>query len=604
MKSLIELWRELAIELASACYTSATRDVETVSGRCDKEGFSFLTITLPTFGKDLERSLAVGRVCDEAWTGFNKSASGLPRFLGGFLRNIFTPDGAVGPVTDLQVQSISAVRQLCSVFAKIEVPCTNARNLSALDGFKQADAETGMWDQSEKGEELANLRRIYELLFREVLVKMDHRCYYGDLIPRHGPGAVAERTRGNAKFDFVNWPSRLDDVFPYREYGIPALRYHYLADHVQFPAQHEERPSRIILVPKTMKTPRVIAAESTALQYMQQALLRELVPLLEGDSLVGQMIGFTDQEPNRRMAREGSITGSLATLDLSEASDRVSYRQVVNSVERIAPHFASAIKATRGQLAELPSGEIISIQKFASMGSALCFPMEAMTFLAGVFLGIEKYLLSTGQLRSHLTRADVRRLSGKVRVYGDDIIIPVECVDAVIEQFSAFGWKVNSNKSFWTGLFRESCGGDFYAGQEVTPVKLTKPLPNSTRDVLHFKSFVEFRNRLYKAGLWRSAAWCDRRIRKQTRYYPIVHETSAVIGRFSFLPFVGEKEDKELHRPLVRGLVLVPRIPVSVSSDTGALLKCLLASYDEPDHLERAGRPSVVDIKLRWSTPY
>ena len=51
MKSLTSLWSVLANELASRCGTSTTKDIKTVLGRVENEGMSFLTITLPSFGR-------------------------------------------------------------------------------------------------------------------------------------------------------------------------------------------------------------------------------------------------------------------------------------------------------------------------------------------------------------------------------------------------------------------------------------------------------------------------------------------------------------------------------------------------------------------------
>nr|QDH86450.1 MAG: RNA-dependent RNA polymerase [Leviviridae sp.] len=76
---------------------------------------------------------------------------------------------------------------------------------------------------------------------------------------------------------------------------------------------------KVIDVPKTMKTPRIIAMEPTAMQYAQQGILRLIQDAIKG-SYLNDFIGLDDQEPNQLMARQGSAVGDLATLDLSEAS--------------------------------------------------------------------------------------------------------------------------------------------------------------------------------------------------------------------------------------------------------------------------------------------
>jgi hypothetical protein len=104
------LWKSLADELASWCCTSATFDCKTVEARSNDEGLSFLTITLPNFGKDFEKGLDQGFVDRRLFTGFQWKA-GLPRFLGGFLGLVFERD-SVGLLIDLTTVAIFALRQL------------------------------------------------------------------------------------------------------------------------------------------------------------------------------------------------------------------------------------------------------------------------------------------------------------------------------------------------------------------------------------------------------------------------------------------------------------------------------------------------------------
>jgi len=131
----------------------------------------------------------------------------------------------------------------------------------------------------------------------------------------------------------------------------------------------------VIAVPKTMKTPRIIAVEPTAMQYMQQAISDNLVSNLEGRHFPYKwMIGFERQEPNQQMAKEGSLHGELATLDLSEASDRVS-NQHVRRLTKGFPRVTEGIQACRSRKADVPGHGVIRLAKFASMGSALTFPL-------------------------------------------------------------------------------------------------------------------------------------------------------------------------------------------------------------------------------------
>ncbi|DAD51572.1 TPA_asm: RNA-directed RNA polymerase, partial [ssRNA phage Zoerhiza.2_13] len=598
MKSMTDLWRELANELASWCHTSTAQDYKKLLSRTEDEGLSFLTITLPSFGKDFERCLELGFIDRDLFHGFARKG-GLPLFLGGFLGQIFNPsDGVI--LDDPSVDSIYAIRQLTAVFAKIHLPCSDARVRDAFLGYLRCETELKDWETHTDWDP-SDFSRVSNLLFGDALAKLDELCFTGELIPRHGPGKTADRISGNQKFDLLSWSLRLESIFPFGEYAIPSWRYNQRYEDVEFLDPGNEVPVRVVHVPKTLRTPRIIAMEPAYMQYMQQAILQPMVEFLEckrvsgytRDNLCSGFLGFTDQNPNRDLARQGSQEGDLATLDLSEASDRVHILHVEALLKRF-PSLWEGVSATRSTKASvLPLGvDVYSLRKFASMGSALCFPIEAMVFLTTVFLGIE------AQLHTTLTRKIVRSFAGKVRVYGDDIIVPVDYVDSVLDALSRLGYKVNVNKSFWNGKFRESCGGDYFDGVDVTPIRFKEVFPQNRADVAQVESLVAFRNLVYERGLWKTTSWLDSKIAEVLPRFPIVEPTSAALGRRSFLPYRVEKLDESTHAPRVRAYVAKPTIPPSEASGIGSLMKCLIpreSIFEDPRHLVRSGRPSGVN---------
>jgi hypothetical protein len=599
MKSPILLWNMIADDFAIRCCTSTTRDKKTVSGRFEHEGLPFLTITLPGFGADFQKSLNQGLVDRNSFQGFSWRA-GLPSFLSGFLGLVFDPGTGV-LLDDPDIDAILAVRQLTLLFSKVFLLTSKSREESAMKGYVECEQDVRFRDSCLGPIDFESFTRVSNMLFSSVFARMDYDVHYGLTVPKHGPGATADKLRGNAKFTQRTWPRRLEEVFPSLEHLFPSASYWEDAQRVDILEPGEEIPVKVISVPKTQKTPRIIAVEPTAMQYAQQGLLSSFLEAYERDDVLSYFLGFDDQVPNQDMARQGSSDGTLATLDLSEASDRVS-NQLVRAMLSNFPHLQRAVDATRSRKADVPGHGVIRLAKYASMGSALCFPIEACVFLTLIFLGIEK------ELRTPVSRSLIQQMIGRVRVYGDDIIIPTDYVQSVIESLEHFGARVNSDKSFWIGRFRESCGKEYYDGHDVSVVKVRRLFPTSRQHVPELISLVSLRNQLFKAGCWRAAKWLDSKIVRIIPYYPVVAESSPVLGRFSFLGYETERMHDYLHSPLVRGYTVVSKIPPSPLEGYGALLKVFLKQGAQPfadrRHLERAGRPHAVDIKLRWASPF
>lgn len=601
MKSLISLWNILAQEMASRCSTSTTMDMKTVQGRFEHEGLSFLTITLPSFGKDFQYCLDQGMIVPESFLPFRKSGSCLPSFLRGFMEQVFDLDNGILK-NDPNIESIYAIRQLTLLYSKIEIPCTPERERRAMSEYVLCDKEVKDNDSILDSSDVSELSRMGRLLFGPVFSRVDRDIYSESIVPKHGPGATADRLTSNGKYRSRYWTRRLESVFHVGDFLSPSPRFctedwHDGIDHLEPGA---EMPSRVISVPKTQKTPRIIAIEPSSVQYVQQGILESLTRATNRD-LIGSFISSESQKPNQLLAQQGSC-GDLATLDLSEASDRVSLKHVM-SITSGNPLFQEAILACRSERADVPGHGVISLAKFASMGSALCFPLEAMVFLAMIFLGIEK------ERGYHFSdRREFLRYVGRVRVYGDDIIVPVEYVHTVVDSLEYFGTKVNRRKSFWTGRFRESCGKEYYNGHDVSIVKFRRVFPSHRQHVAETVSLVSFRNQLYQYGCWDTCKWLDEKLRRMLKHFPCILPTSSALGRVSFLGFCPEKEHEHYQVPLVKACVVSSKSPRDHLDGEPALLKYFLKRSDLPrfdeGHLERAGRPRTAYIKTRWVTPY
>jgi hypothetical protein len=599
INSLTSLWNSVANDFATRCCTSAALDIKTVHGRVKHEGDSFLTITLPAFAKDFQKSLDIGRVERHHFSSFGRKRNGgLPRFLGGFLSLVFDPVSGV-LLDSPDIDAILAIRQLTLLFSKYSLECSKERTKEAMKGYVKCEQDVRAFDSSRSDSLYRDFEACSKALFARALTKVDREVYYSEYSPQHGPGAVADNLRGNGKYRLRTWTKRLEEIFPSGENLIPNWRYYDQLQDVDILEPGSEIPVKVIAVPKTMKTPRIIAKEPACMQYMQQALLPLILDALKRDPFLRHALGFDDQVPNQRMALVGSLTGELATLDLSEASDRVS-NQLVRLMTHNHSHLHKAVDACRSRRADVSGFGVLRLAKFASMGSALTFPIEAMVFLTIVMDAISKEL-NTSVARTRML------MRGRVRIYGDDIIVPTEYVPAVIGNLEAFGLLVNRDKSFWTGKFRESCGKEYYDGFDVSVVKCRRPFPTSRQCVPEVISLVSLRNQLYYAGCWGTVKWLDGKIRKLLRSFPTVLPTSSVLGRHSFLGHETQAADADTFGPLVKGWKVRPLIPASPLDDTGALLKFFLKRGEMPSaderHLERAGRAQSLNIILGWGSP-
>jgi len=602
MKSLMLLWCKLLDELGSWCDTDTTGDRKTAVSRFEHEGSSFFTMTLPDFAKGFQKALDQSKVEHDLLAGF-RFTSGLPQFLGGFLARVF--DRKSGVLLDTPcIDSIFAIRQLTLLFSKIELPCSDARELKAMRGYIECEKELKDAEREWNSADYADFSRVSHLLLRGLFSDIDHDIKQENIVPKHGPGKTADRISNNARFRIQTWPERLERVFGSMDFIVPNPNYYSLLENVKFLEPGAEIPVRVVSVPKTLKTPRIIAIEPSHMMYVQQAIYECFVKNWRRDNLLRKFLGFDDQVPNQVLAMKGSReSGNLATLDLSEASDRVS-NQLVREMLKPFPSMEEGVDSCRSRKADVLGHGVIRLSKFASMGSALCFPLEACVFLTCIFLGIEK------ELNTPLTYKIVKRFIGKVRVFGDDIIIPKEYVSSVVESLEHFGAKVNRNKSYWNGKFRESCGKEYFDGHDVSIVKVRQLLPTQRQHASEVLATVSTRNQFYKLGLWRTCAWLDEYMVRLLGRYPVVSDTSQVIGRNSvvFDPMetydqTSQRWDTDLQKPLVRAYVGASQSPVDVLDGEFALLKFFLKRGFMPHqegHLERAGRPKAVNLKLRW----
>lgn len=408
---------------------------------------------------------------------------------------------------------------------------------------------------------------------------------------------MATRESYNSRFSSRSWTERLQHFLPKEKSILLNWRDELLDDSVPL-LSAEEIPSRITTVPKTMKTPRVIAMEPVYNQYVQQGLLRTMTSVLYTPKFqaLQEGLGWRHQDWNRLLAKIGSEKNSLATIDLSEASDRVSHQLIEHGLLPCSPSLFRGLSiASRSERAKMPDGEIIPLRKFASMGSALTFPFETMVFFTIIHLAWEKHY---GVFPSAPLGPDQG-----VRVYGDDIIVPVSLVPTLISELELFGLKVNTNKSFWNGSFRESCGADWVSGISVSPVRLRAPLPDRSDSFSNIARSVEFHNRLFEAGFFETCEYLQKEL-SSIAYIPYIPYGFDAIGFHTYdSSKIKTRYNSDLQVLEVKVLALRGLKPKDDLDGYGALSKFFHNTGEYPiseGHLERDGRSQCVGLNIAW----
>lgn len=271
---------------------------------------------------------------------------------------------------------------------------------------------------------------------------------------------------GNATNLFQKWKSDWSVTLPALNYAITSLWNHMHAREIVLPGTvkcHDpllfadvvkKRVSvvdanKLGFVAKTVEVHRTIAVEPLLNGFLQKG-----VDVFMRARLRRIGIDLSDQARNAYLAKRGSESweeaDSWVTIDLSNASGSIS-KELVRLLLPLEWHeYLDAIRSSGFIL----DGKRQEYESFCSMGNGFCFPLETLIFASFC----------------HAAGCD------DFAVYGDDIIVRRSRALYLIELLAYFGFKVNIQKTFIVGPFRESCGSDYYAGSDVRPFVSDKRL--------------------------------------------------------------------------------------------------------------------------------
>lgn len=226
-------------------------------------------------------------------------------------------------------------------------------------------------------------------------------------------------------------------------------------------AQHTAY-GNLTFVPKSFKKKRIVITEPSLDTYFQLGLGRIFETVLDR---VFDINFSTQPTLNSELARRGSVDGEYATADLTQCSDYIS----LGLVEFLfPPSVVRWIKILRTPIVRINSntvqhcpeaaeyaGKEVALNMCSTMGNGFTFPLQT--------------LILSSIVQSCL---DILGVKGKWGVFGDDIVVPTLAYPLMCEVLHVCGLKVNLEKSYACGFFRESCGTDYFKGVDVRGVYL------------------------------------------------------------------------------------------------------------------------------------
>jgi hypothetical protein len=406
--------------------------------------------------------------------------------LSGYLPAGFKPGDGWSP--ELDVQQVAAISMVKSFYRKLRASggTTPEGDAVAWDKFLRSNERCRTWRldlNTSLDEELCG--EFQNLLYRFFYPEGHNLVFHlNDLFDRGrcGPG-VSVGARGEDFYTkFFDSPLTCTTESLYTAYRIAVdndLRSSWSAAETNRAARWGEpalvQGSRFSFVPKDDTSSRMIAIEPNLNMFYQLGLGRLLEERLV--SFFGLDI-TTQPQINQEAARFGSVTDALATLDLSNASDSMGKTMLEWALPRPIRDLLWLLRSPQGGR----SGELLELHMVSTMGNGFTFPLETLIFSCVVVACIKSFRVEPVRpYSSSLPHRLPCKGLGYWGVFGDDIICHSRVALRVMRLLDILGFELNRDKSFVEGVFRESCGRDYFKGHDVRGVYIKRLSTPETR---------------------------------------------------------------------------------------------------------------------------
>lgn len=580
--SLFGLCRSILLDISDVhphLRKGIDRDLSRLETLVSNHREKVFTLFLPALGKIFDQALDQGALVfagEPLSRPINRRTS-IPRLFQGIWLLFFDKNGCLKQ--DISGDDVRLMRTLLYAFKKYRLQCPPAAVYSTVKEYYDVDGAlppaSQEWDtdgsdlRAVRGRSLLDRLAPHRGLFsRELFSGDDSRLLsitqtmgdrissmLGEYLPqharfRHGPGAVSDLKTGRGyKYLFPGWGPRLQHVFPAAEFAFANLSFAGTTEVRSIGGiPLVEDASVLLAVPKSQKAPRLIAKEPTCHQWCQQSVRSFLSDSIRS-SFLSHSIDFTRQDLSGELALAASSSKRHATVDLSSASDRVSCWLVERlfraNFSVLAAFIASRTRFITTEI-DVKAPKVYRLRKFASMGSALTFPVQSLVFY---ILCISAGAAHEDMDMRHTSSNELAELGRQVRVYGDDLIVPVAWMPALEKIMDLLYLKINRSKTFSKGNFRESCGTDAYNGVNVSPGQVLQVFSESRLGTL--QGVVDSSNNLFQKGFFRTSNYLLSPIRKELRklipYVGLGSESFGIKTGSGFRTTARKRWNKDLH---------------------------------------------------------
>lgn len=358
----------------------------------------------------------------------------------------------------LSVERRYTLQRLKSRFRKKFASSDEALSKKALEDFILLNKQVGAVKPFLRPEILSNARMFITLSLERFSRRIDPDLIQVPFVRSHileywrfGPGA-SHQVNGTHTADKIYEPMTTTQL---AEPLVTTLRaqqpYLHSFDIVHGPGTRLVEGSKMSTVPKNESAARTIAIEPSGNMALQLAVGSYLEEVLRS---IGLDIR-TQQPKNQALACVGSKTQRYATLDLKSASDMITPALCKMLLPPELYRFLMRIRSPR----TLILGEYIDLNMISTMGNGFTFPLMTLLLVSLVYA----VTLEKGGPFNYIDYSHFA-------VFGDDIIVPSFIADDLVDVLEQAGLIVNKDKSYLSGPFRESCGGDYISGYNCTPI--------------------------------------------------------------------------------------------------------------------------------------